>query len=211
MRRKPQITKASRRTNCIKIHVTKAEYQEKLIKMEEPYMQVIEKKVIKTKVKSYTKSKVTQKSLLELHGDYTTCGKAVQSYPPKLTQFGAFLFNATSWRGAARSRKVICTPVVTLRWIITSLFAGDADPTPKTRTERLFKLSLPLFGAQSPGGGTAHKQTRPVQLYRDQSIALERNCRFGNGLELSAEERLFKLSFPRALFEGGTLPINRLC
>lgn len=156
-------------------------------------------------------SKVTQKSLLELHGDYTTCGKAVQSYPPKLTQFGAFLFNATSWRRAARSRKVICTPVVTLRWIITSLFAGDADPTPKTRTERLFKLSLPLFGAQSPGGGTAHKQTRPVQLYRDQSIALERNCRFGNGLELSAEERLFKLSFPRALFEGGTLPINRLC
>lgn len=57
MRRKPQITKASRRTNCNKIHVTKAEYQEKLMKMEEPYIQVIEKKVIKTKVENAVKSK----------------------------------------------------------------------------------------------------------------------------------------------------------
>lgn len=106
------------------------------------------------------------------------------------------------------------------RWIIAPL---RTSPTPPTERGCL-SFRSPSSSAQSLGGGTAHKQTRPVNNMKDHRETrlrsfLESTAEVGPpplfGLfELSAEERLFKLSFPRVTLlvqSGGTLHINRLC
>lgn len=109
-------------------------------------------------------------------------------------------FSSTPLLGEEPAWRVMNTRV-TLRWIITShcWWRPDADDT--VRGCLSFRSPSPVAGSLRRGG-TAHKQTRPVQLrrFRFEREAFGINCRFVNGLELSAEERLFKLSFPRAPF-----------
>lgn len=104
------------------------------------------------------------------------------------------------------------------RWIIAPF---RTSPTPPTERGCL-SFRSPSSSAQSLGGGTAHKQTRPVNNMKDHRETrlrsfLESTAEVGQPLyrlQLSAEERLFKLSFPRVTLlvqSGETLPINRLC
>lgn len=124
---------------------------------------------------------------------------------------------ATLWPEVTQSSARLA-PTSYPRWIIAPL---RTSPTPPTERGCL-SFRSPSSSAQSLGGGTAHKQTRPVNNMKDHRETrlrsfLESTAEVGQPLyrlQLSAEERLFKLSFPRVTLlvqSGETLPINRLC